>query len=228
MSQEAKEEARVLSLEEIRAKVQARQQQGVDLSKLEKFEHAGLGGTVYYGPLSSYAMSRYENVEQYYPLDHQDVNLRGKRASTDELDQSNRERLLLRYGVWTADGKQLGDADVEWLLSDQASGPDNRRLALAVMRVTFASGEPRSEETGLITGFSRWEAAFHDLLVKSGWVGYWVEYVTSSDLSTPEAKEAALRLQKLEAAAPEWSKRMQAEEIVKSLEEVDLEPSPED
>jgi hypothetical protein len=191
------------------------------LSTLKTFEHEGLGGTVYYGTIPSFAMHRYENIEQYYPLDHPDPKLRGMKSSTSELDELNRERLLLRYGVRAGDGKMLDDATVEWLLKDEVSGPDNRRLTLAILTATWGtkdeSATPESRELNLVTAHSRWEAAFHDLLVKSGFVAYWVEYVTSNDLSTPEAREAVHKLAKLEAAAPEWARQLQAEKITQAL-----------
>lgn len=64
-----------------------------------------------------------------------------------------------------------------------------------------------------IAAFSRWDAAFPNLLVKSGWMKYWVESITSSDTNTPEVKEAARRLLQLEAAPPEWAKRLQSQRL---------------
>lgn len=204
-----------MSLEQVRARVKARTSMGVDMSRCKPFHHEGLGGTLFYGTLPTYAMSRYENIEQFYPLDHPDAALRGQRASTPDLDQRNREKTLLGAGVYTSDGQRLDEAMLEWLLNDPASGPANRRLSLLVLHASFENQSP--SQADLITGFSLWDAAFHDLLVKTGWVKHWVEYVTSSDDSTPEAKDAALKLTKLEAAAEEWSKKLQAQQIAEEL-----------
>lgn len=222
------ETPKVLSLEDVRARVQSRRAQGVDISKMKTFEHSGLGGTVLYGALPSFALARYENIAQFYPLDHANPQLRGLKCSTAELDELNREKCLLRYGVRLNDGRPLDEETIEWLISDQHSGSDNRELALAVLRETYNETNANNTDADAIdkiAGFTRWDAAFHDLLVKSGWVAHWVEYVTSSDTSTPEAKEAAHKLAKVEEAAPEWAKTMQAGELIKALNAADPEPN---
>ena len=211
------DENKVLSLEEVRARVQARKKEGIDLSTLTEFHHDGLGGSVFYGVLPSSALHRLRNVTQYYPLDHPDPNLRGRIASTPELDARVYDKTLLMWGVWTQDGKRIDEDTVELLLDDPASGPSNRALCDLIERKCMFESASGSSLT-FVSAFTQWEAAFHDLLVKTGWVRHWVEYVTNNDESSSEMKEAAAKLQKLEEAAPEWAKQLQSEKLMAALQ----------
>lgn len=216
-------EPQVLSLQQVRERVHARQKAAqVDVSKMPQFEHEGLGGKVRYYALSSGDAHRLNNPEQFFPLDHPEPALRGRKASTPAMDDRTREKTLLMGGVWTEDGKRLPEDVVEALMDDPFSGPDNLLLTREILDLT--NKRQKDEEAGgaanapgLVFAFSRWESAFHDLLVKTGWVAHWVEYVTARDDSTPEAREAARKLAKLEAAAPEWAKHLQSHEITEAL-----------
>lgn len=224
-------DTKVLSLEEIRARIKARKDAGaLNVSSLPTFHHEGLGGDVYYAPIPSHAMQRWDNIEQYYPLDHPARELRGTRASNDELDARNREKILLQYGVYTENGTRLDEAIIDALFDDPLCGPDNRALALLIRDKSYGdkatagqNGEAQPSENEKVTfAFTQWEAAFHDLLVKTGWVKHWVEYVTGHDESTPSMKEAAEKLQKLEEAAPEWAKRLQSQKLLNLLLQADV------
>jgi hypothetical protein len=210
-------ENKVLSLEELRARVQTRKKDGVDLSALTEFYHEGLGGKVLYGVLPSAAMHRLRDVTQYYPFDYPDPTLRGQKSSTLELDQRNYDKILLRWGVWTQDGKRIDDETAEALLDDALSGPSNKALCDLIERKCLFEGASGASLT-YITAFTQWEAAFHDLLVKTGWVKHWVEYVTSSDESSAEMKEAAAKLTKLEEAAPEWARQLESEKLFAAMQ----------
>jgi len=218
------EDIKVLSLEEVRARVKSRKE-GVDVSKLPTFHHKALGGTVYYGSLPSGEMQNFNNVEQYYPTDHPVPALRGTKASTDALDERNRQKILLQFGAYLEGGTRLDAETVEDLLDDPLSGNDNLILSQLIRDTSFDTNEsqpaPRSEIPGTVVGFTQYEAAFQDLLIKTGWLTHWVEYVTGDDTSTPEMKEAAIKLQKLQQAAPEWAKRLQSQKLVDALLQAD-------
>ncbi|RYX83969.1 hypothetical protein EON83_12590 [bacterium] len=173
----------VLSLAALREKAKHRTQPERD--SLTAFEHKGLGGSLYVGPMSC---KGYEAVENPETFGLPGTPVAGKKISTNAEDELNRDLAYLMHGVWAegADGLQhLSREDAVFLFEGEGFGPSTRALIQHVKNLNPPREELTPRMEGVIASTSIASLVLRTLL-DVGWGDAVIHYLAPS--STPEQK----------------------------------------